>query len=645
MDDMDDASDGAEPRRLNSPETENDKRWRTAFENSAIGISLLDRNAQFVTVNSAYQKMLGYTEKELQTMSCLEVTLPENHEIFRKAILEQLDGKRTHIKVEERLRPKHGPPIWARLNGSLVPGTDKTPPFLLAVVEDITERKQAEEALQQSELLYKELLNNTPECVFALDVTPDLRFQFVGLNQAEERAVGLSSAEVAGRFVDDVLSKEVLDRVLPHYLGCVQSGAITKYDEELNLPIGQKYFHTTLIPLRNIEGRIYRIVGCCADLTDMRRAQQEALSRQKLESLGVLAAGIAHDFNNLLGSILTNAELAETQLAEGHSPMEEILIIKSVAIRTAEIVRELILYAGQEKADSEPSDVSRVVEEMLHLLKVAISKCASLNTHLDRDLPLVRVSAAKIRQLLMNLIVNASESLEQKDGTIYIRTSRVFGCGDTSSGAQAQTPQGEYVRLEVSDTGCGIPEAARARIFDPFFTTKFAGRGLGLAVVQGIVRAHGGAIYVRSNTGQGTTFEVFLPAVLASERRSPKTATVLFVEDEVTLRSAVSQMLRKKEFSVIEAGDGWTALDFLRNHPDDIGVLLLDMTLPGVPSSDLIEEAKHLRPHMKIVLTSAYQRATVMHGIESQQIRAFIRKPFLIDEVVRLLKEILGPQA
>ncbi len=642
---MDAATGRAERPRFNSPEAGNDERWRTAFENSAIGISLLDLSGRFVTVNSAYQKMLGYTEAELQTMSCPEITLPEDRGSYEESISELLAGNRSHVQIEKRLRQKNGTPIWTRLNLSLVPGSESSPPFLLAVVEDITQRKTAEDALGRSEALYKEVLDNTPECVFAFDVTPDFRFRFAWLNQAEERAVGLSSAEVNGRFVEDVLTPEVLDRVIPHYLQCVKSGAITKYEEELNVPAGRRYFYTTLIPLRNSDGDIYRIIGCCSDLTEIRRAQDEALARQKLESLGILAAGIAHDFNNLLGSILTNAELAETQMAEGGTALEEIRTIKDVAIRTAGIVRELIVYAGQEKAELELTDVSQAVEEMLILLKVSISKRATLHTNLEKDLPAVRVNAAKIRQILMNLIVNASESLGQNDGTISIKTSLVFAYGSALPTGEAQTPHGEYVRLEVSDTGCGIPEEARARIFDPFFTTKFAGRGLGLAVVQGIVRAHGGSIDVRSNAGRGTTFEILMPGIPASlERRSPKTATVLFVEDEETLRHAVSQMLRRKQFSVIEAGDGWTALDLLRSHPGDICVLLLDMTLPGIPSKDLIQESRRLRPDMKIILTSAYHQETISEGIESPQIRAFIRKPFLIDQIVRLLRDILGSQ-
>ncbi len=647
----------SKPTLANRPEIESDERWRTAFENSAIGIALLDINARFVTVNSTYQRMVGYTEEELQNMSCLDITSEEAQESGWKLFLELRDGKRRHIQIEKRLRRKNGTAIWTRLNESLVPGTEKTPPFLLAVVEDITERKQAEGALLQSERLYKEVVENIPECVFALDVTPDFRFKFAGFNPSEEKAIGFSSSEVAGRFVEDVLSAEVANKVIQHYRHCLESGAITEYKDELDLPTGRRYFQTSLIPVRNTEGRIYRIVGCCTDLTEMRRAEEQALVRQKLESLGVLAGGIAHDFNNLLGSILTNAELAEAQLAAGCSPDEEIRTIKTVAVRTAEIVRALIVYSGQDQADFEPTDLSQLVEEMLQLLKVSISKRATLKSDLYKELPAVRVNPAQIRQILMNLIVNASESFGEKDGVINITTSLVSRREEPAQCEATKLQQSEYVRLQVSDTGCGIAEEARAKIFDPFFTTKFAGRGLGLAVVLGIVRAHGGVIDVTSTPGQGTTFEILLPRTSQQRQRDPvtisqasgeqdawATATLLFVEDEAALRFAISKMLRKRGLAVIEAGDGRTAFDLLRNHEGKIDVLLLDMTIPGTPSDELVKEARRIRPEIKIILTSAYQQKMVMNRIESPQVRAFIRKPFRFDEVLRLLRDVLTQQ-
>jgi signal transduction histidine kinase len=391
-------------------------------------------------------------------------------------------------------------------------------------------------------------------------------------------------------------------------------------------------------------------IGSCMDITELRQAQEEALARQKLESIGVLAGGIAHDFNNLLGTILADAEVAESELSAGSSPTEEIQRIKNVAIRAAEIVRELMIYAGQDEANLELLSISRLMEEMLELLKVSISKRVSLETDLEKDLPAVRGSATQIRQILMNLILNASEAIGQPDGVIKVTTSRVAGYTALALNRGTKLPDGDYVRLEVSDNGCGMTEDTKAKIFDPFFTTKFAGRGLGLAVVQGIIRAHSGAINVISAPGQGTRFQILFPSAnkpvaqdrvgdaVSADRIPSNAVTVLVVEDEDTLRLAVSNMLRKKGFCIIEARDGSAAINLLHKHQDGIDVALLDLTIPGNSICEVIAEAGRLRPDIKIILTTAYTRDAVGQCRDAPQVRGFIRKPYRLADLVQLLR-------
>ena len=240
--------------------------------------------------------------------------------------------------------------------------------------------------------------------------------------------------------------------------------------------------------------------------------------RQRLESVGALAGGIAHDFNNFLGSILSDADLALTELGSGSSPLEEIRRIRTVAIRAAEIVRQLMIYAGQEKARRELVDISWLMEEMAALIKVSVSKRGSVKFDLGGNLPLVLGNRAQIRQIVVNLAINASEAIAER-GIITIATSRVTERRDVIPNSPTELPDSGYVRLSISDTGRGLTEDEKDRIFDPFFSTKFAGRGLGLAVVQGIVRAHGGTIDVVSTPGHGTTFHVFFPCADMQKER------------------------------------------------------------------------------------------------------------------------------
>lgn len=402
------------------------------------------------------------------------------------------------------------------------------------------------------------------------------------------------------------------------------------------------------------EGAPARIFGTCQDITDSRRAQEEFFSRQKLESVGTLASGIAHDFNNLLGGVLGNAELALRELASGSVPEDELKIIRDVAIRGSEIVRELMIYAGKDSEVRELVDLSQIVKEMLELLKVSVSKRAKLETDFGEGLPPVWANAAQIRQIVMNLVTNASEALGERDGVIRVTTSCVEGDPDSSAGASDPLEHGGHLQLEVSDTGCGIPHEIRANVFDPFFTTKSAGHGLGLAVVSGIVRGLGGMIRVTSEPGRGTKFQILLPSAKTESGSRGNTipssdllersehVSVLVVEDEDILRQAVTKMLRKAAFAVFEAADGSSGIEILRAESGNIDVILLDMTIPGASSQEVLAQAAKARPETRVILTSAYSQEMITQGMDAQQVVCFIRKPFRMADLVEAIRNAVS---
>jgi PAS domain S-box-containing protein len=402
------------------------------------------------------------------------------------------------------------------------------------------------------------------------------------------------------------------------------------------------------------EGAPRHIFGACQDVTDDRRTQEQALGRQKLETVGTLANGIAHDFNNLLGGVLTQAELALSELAAGSRPEEELKAIRSVALSGSEIVRQLMIYSGQEREVPGLVNVARAVEEMGELLKFSISKHAALHTAFDKDLPAVRASAAQIQQIVMNLVMNSSEAIGDREGVIRLSARGVAPEPDRSGWMGEEVAGGAFVQLEVADTGRGMTPETQARVFDPFFTTKPSGHGLGLAVVSGIVRSLGGAIQIASEPGKGATFQVLLPCAEAAADGSPgldsltglKPAslvpTALVVEDEDSLRRAAAKMLSKSGLSVLEAADGTAAIEAIRGDTP-IDVLLLDVTLPGTPSREILAEAKRLRPAMQVIVMSAYSEdfaaASLQGGVER-----FIRKPYSLSDLVGLVRQSLSRQ-
>jgi nitrogen-specific signal transduction histidine kinase/CheY-like chemotaxis protein len=396
------------------------------------------------------------------------------------------------------------------------------------------------------------------------------------------------------------------------------------------------------------------VFGAVLDITELRRAQEETVARQKLESVGTLASGIAHDFNNLLGGVLAQTELALSELATGVNPEEELTAIRDVAIRGSEIVRELMIYAGKESAVVGLVDVSRIVKEMVELLKVSVSKHAVLETDLGEDLPAVRANAAQLRQVVMNLVTNASDAIADRDGVIRVTTSCVKVDQESSEGISDRLAAGDYVQLTVSDTGHGMPLETQARVFDPFFTTKLAGHGLGLSIVHGIVRGLGGAIHLTSEPDKGTTLQILLPwaertaetfngPMPAAEEpaRPAQSATVLIVEDEDALRQAVAKMLGKAGFEVLEASDGSAAIDLLRAKGRKVDVVLLDLTLPGASSHEVVVEAAKARPDLKVVLTSAYSEEMATATWSTPLIHGFIRKPYQFGDLARTLRDAL----
>jgi signal transduction histidine kinase/CheY-like chemotaxis protein len=497
---------------------------------------------------------------------------------------------------------------------------------------------------EQYQILFNTLIEGfcIIEVVFDADARPvDLRL--VEINPAFELQTGLKNAR--GRLV-----RELIPDLEAHWFEIYGQVALTgqpaRFVHEAK-PLNRWYSVSTY-PVGGPESR--RVAVLFNDITEIKRAEQRVRDTQKLETLGVLASGIAHDFNNMLGGILAQSELALAEAPPNSPVAEAVSTIRAVALHAAETVRQLLAYAGQESSSFELVDLSRLVGEMLQLLGVSISKHSVLKTELAENLPAVRANAPQLRRILMNLVTNASEALAEDRGVIAVATAWV---GSAKSGTDLRGR--DYVRLEVSDTGCGMSEEIQARIFDPFFTTKFAGRGLGLASVQGIVRSHGGTIEVVSAPGQGTRITVLLPSsgewspgdhdVAVSngdDAHDAISGAVLFVEDEETLRTPTAKMLRKKGLSVLEASDGLAAVDLFRANKSRIGVVLLDLTLPAMEGKDVLEAVRRIRPDIKVILTTAYSEEMTITAIGRQHDWAFIRKPYTVTELAKMLRDVLS---
>ncbi|MBT0663613.1 response regulator [Geobacter pelophilus] len=360
---------------------------------------------------------------------------------------------------------------------------------------------------------------------------------------------------------------------------------------------------------------------------------------QKLESLGVLAGGIAHDFNNILTSIVGNTDLAMAHLSPESPVREKLVSIEKAATRAADLAQQMLAYSGKGKFVVESIDLNRLVEEMGHMLEVSISKKAVLRYNLARSLPAVKADATQVRQIVMNLVINASEAIGDRSGVIAISTGSLE-CTESylkDVWLADPLPEGQYVFIEVADTGCGMDKETLARIFDPFFTTKFTGRGLGMAAVLGIIRGHHGAIKVYSEPGKGSNFKILLqaseqPAELCGQDPAINdtwkgSGTVLLVDDEETVRDIGSEMLQELGFKVVTATDGQEALDIYASRPD-IVLVLLDLTMPHMDGEQCFRELRLLNPNVRVVISSGYSELEVTQKFAGKGLAGFVQKPY-----------------
>jgi PAS domain S-box-containing protein len=413
----------------------------------------------------------------------------------------------------------------------------------------------------------------------------------------------------------------------------------------------------------NSAGQPERVIGTVMDITERKRNEEErrkleaqVLHAQKLESLGVLAGGIAHDFNNLLTAILGYADLARLESPPDSSLRANIDHLIEGAHRAAELTNQMLAYAGKSRSVLQPQNLSELVRTMAELLKVSISKKALLQCHLAAELPPIEADAGKLRQVIMNLIINASDALEDREGAITVRTeiARWDGTAVPGSYLSHLLPTGDYVVLEVADTGCGMSAEVQARIFEPFFTTKFTGRGLGLAAVLGIVHSHGGAIQVSSAPGRGTTFLIYFPISQKSAAEAaarPAVAswrghgTILVVDDEDAIRGMAQRMLENLGFSVMTARDGRDAVAVFRAHADGIAAVLLDLTMPGLDAGEIVQELRGLRSHVRIVVSSGYGEQEARQRLGEHWLAGFVAKPYQVEELRHVFRRALEPEA
>lgn len=504
---------------------------------------------------------------------------------------------------------------------------------------------------------YRQLFENASDLVCSLD----LQGRFTGLNKAGEKITGYSKAQAIGQSLEGWVVPEnqtdfrewwhklVTDAEPPPQ----EIKLVAKDGHEVALEISGRLSRERLKPVA--------VEAIARDITARKQAEEERLvmerkllDSQKLESLGVMAGGIAHDFNNLLTAILGNAALAGLAAPEDSAQRNHLRNIEKASRQAADLCKQLLAYSGKSRFITLRVDLNAIIEDMEQLLQLSISKKATLEIESASRLPAIEADPSQIRQVLMNLVINASEALQDKNGTIRVRTGVLHADRASLSDASiaSDLALGDCVFLEVSDTGCGMDRETLSKVLDPFFTTKFIGRGLGLAAVSGIVRAHRGALHIASEPGRGSTFRILLPS--CGEIEEPVQApavpssrwrgigTVLVVDDEEGVRSITSHMLKSFGFDVLEAVNGEDAIATFRERAAEIVAVVLDLTMPRMSGEDTLRELRRLASDMPVLLISGFSDQQMIQGLGGHRTSDFLAKPFKPDELREKMRTILS---
>lgn len=627
-----------------------------------------DREGRHIHINSADRRIFRVGEEHVGKTVHEWPIPPEHADLYAQDDRLVFETGNAIFNREEPFVQQDGSLGW--LLTSKLPLRNETGEIigLVGIARDVTELKKEREELEGARQRLVDHVENSPLAI--IEWLPDFRVQRWG-GRAQDM-FGWAPGEVEGKhfsdwsFVhpDDV---ERVDAVVQRLLNGEEQRNISR---NRNLTKSGETVHCVWhnSVLRDEQNNTVSIFSFVQNITDQIRAQEQARrsdqerlaierklqEAQKLESLGLLAGGIAHDFNNLLTSVMGNASLASIDV-DPTSPAATCLEqIQLAATRAAELCQQMLAYSGKGRFVVKRVDLNQLITETTSLIHASISKTSSLGLNLAPMLPSVLADEAQMRQIIMNLVINASEALSDRSGAIRVSTGVMHVNRNWLLRAHLapDLPEDDYVFLEVADTGCGMSAEVRGRIFDPFFTTKFTGRGLGLAAVLGIVRGHGGALRVESESERGTTIRVVFPKAAgelepapASPLTTPRwrgSGTILVVDDEETVRRVTTRMLKSLGFDVELAVDGLDGVHHFQVLGDQVRLVLLDLTMPRLDGEAAFRELRKLNPNVPVILMSGFNEQEVVSHFGASGLAGFLQKPFTISMMEAKLHEVLG---
>jgi len=581
-------------------------------------------------------------EEDLQMMK-------KFHELRRK------DPALAPTSYEFRLKNRFGGVRDIFLTVDMIPGTSES----IASCMDITERKRAEAELRRSEERYRNILDNMEEAYYEVDLKGNILF----VNPATCRMIGYPEDEILAKSFRDFMDKENIKAVYDTFNRLFRTGeSATLFDWEFIRKNGEKLVvESSVYLIRDAGGTPTGFMGIGRDITERKKAEEEKkrletqlAQAQKMESIGTLAGGIAHDFNNILSAIIGYTELAMNDIADPVRAGAELGEVLKAGERAKDLVSQILTFSRQTETRHSPLAIKTVVKESLKMIRSVTPSNIEIRSDLA-DSGVILSDPTQINQVMLNLCTNAVHAMGKTGGILEVGLRRVHAEGGSELRDLDLVP-GTYMRLEVRDTGHGMSPEVMSRIFDPYFTTKEVGRGtgLGLAVVHGIVKSHGGAITCESVPGEGTTFRVYFPEIESMEQASAPlskgdlptgTERILFVDDEQVLVNLARRMMESLGYTVFTRTSSIEALEFFRANPDKFDLVITDMTMPGMTGDMLTKKILKIRKDIPVILCSGYSEHMSEERSKLIGIREFIMKPIVMKDLAKTIRKVLDSRA
>jgi len=616
--------------------------------NTAQAIVLvLGTRGRIIRFNRYMEEISGYSLAEVRDKDWFSTFLPERDHARLRELFKKAAGD---IQTRGNVNPiitKDGQERQIEWYDKTLKDADGKVVGLLAIGQDITERKRAEEALRKSEERYRSLVENIDLGVTLIDSA----HKIIMTNGAQGRMFGKPVAEFVGKECFREFEKR--EAICPHCPGvqAMSTGQPAEVktqgirDDGTSVDVRIQAF-----PTLGQDGTATGFIEVVEDITEKKKLEAQLRQAQKMEAIGTLSGGIAHDFNNILGIIMGNTELALEDVPQWNPAYSSLQESQKACLRAKDLVKQILTYARQTEHKKKPTEIAPIVKETLKLLRSSIPTSIDIQEDIAAETSIVMADAVQVHQVLMNLCTNAAQAMEEMGSVLQVALTDV----ELDEDAIGQFPDlkpGPYVRLSVRDTGCGIKPEIIDQIFDPYFTTKGVGEGtgLGLAVVQGIVESHGGGVSAYSEPGKGTTFHVLFPRVEHPVEAKPEAIKsvptgnerILFVDDEESLARLGKQMLERLGYEVKSRTSPLETLEDFRDHPDKFDLVITDMTMPETMGDTLAKQLMEIRPDIPVILCTGFSNRIDEDKASTMGIKGFIMKPLAKRKLAKTVRRVL----